>query len=97
MNYDKGSPILIESQCKRKIPFGTTELFDPITIKITVTDPGGTVKVNAANMTKSDTAKYYYVCQTATNWTAGYYTVKVESNYSDYTDVTINTKAFKLI
>ena len=97
MTYDKGSPILIESQSKRKIPFGTTELFDPITIKITVTDSAGTVKVNAVDMTKSVTGKYYYICQTATNWVAGYYTVLIAATYSDYTDVTKNTKAFKLI
>lgn len=97
MNYDKGSPVLIESQSKKKVPFGTTELFDPITIKITITDPAGTVKVTAANMTKQETGKYYYICQTATNWAAGNYTASVASTYADYSDVTVNTKAFKLI
>jgi phosphoribosyl-dephospho-CoA transferase len=96
--FELGSAITIESEFKKHTPFGTDDYYDPTlpVAKITVTDPGGVKKVDAQNMVMSSVGKYYYVIQTATNWTAGVYQVLVTSGDGTNTDVALDTSAFAL-
>jgi len=97
--FELGSAITIESEFKKHTPFDETDdYYDPTApvAKITVTDPGGVKKVDAQNMVKSEVGKYYYVIQTATNWTAGVYQVMVESGDGVNTDVAVDKSAFAL-
>ena len=95
--YDRGSAVVIEVEFKQHIPFGADAYFDPTVPKVTVTDPTGVEKVAAADLTKSTTGKWYYICQTATGWSAGIYQAKVTATSGSYTDITINAMSFKLI
>ena len=96
--FELGSAITIESEFKKHTPFGTDDYYDPTSpvAKITVTDPGGVKKVDAQNMIKSVVGKYYYVIQTAVNWSAGTYQVLVESGDGTNTDVALDKSAFAL-
>lgn len=93
---DRGSAITILVEFKKNDPFGTAAYFDPAILPtIMVTDPLGAVKVNGQNMTKKDTGRYYYVCQTATTWETGVYTSKAEGGDGTYNDIT-TAKCFQL-
>lgn len=94
--YDRGSPVLIEVDIKKQVPFGALDYFDPVEAKITITDPLGTVKVNANDMIKSETGKYYFICQTDVAWATGNYSGKVAVRDATYNDITINRQAFRL-
>lgn len=96
MAYDRGSPILIEVEFKRRTPFGTLDYFDPTTPKITVTDQYGTVRVNAADLTKSATGKWYYICQTGATWSVGPYRSTVTGTDGTYTETDIEPELFEL-
>lgn len=73
----RGSSVRIAALVYNSTFFAVDALFDPSAIKITITDPDGLVKVNAASMTKSVTGKYYYDWQTAITDVAGTYVVSV--------------------
>lgn len=75
-----GAPIIITCETKMRIPFGVLEYFDPDTVKITITDPIGAVKVIAADMTKraAGVGQYSYICVTAENWAKGSYTAQID-------------------
>lgn len=53
--------------------------FNPVTVKVTVKDPAGVVKVNAADMVNYGTGLYYYRWQSAITDAAGSYTWFVEA------------------
>lgn len=94
--YDRGSSILVEVEVKKHAPFSTDSYIDPSSAKISVIDPLGTVKVNEASLAKFAEGKYYYTCQTGTDWIVGIYTIKVVTSDGALTDVTIPTEGFKL-
>ena len=82
----------IVASCEVTNDAGT--LVDPATsMKITITDKFGNVKVNAVDMTKDSTGKYHYDCQTA-----GYVDGKYIAKYvaTDGTRITIEEKDFSL-
>ena len=95
--FDRGSSVVLEVEFKQYTPFGTTVYFDPTIPKISVTDEAGTLKVTEATLLKSTVGKYYYVCQTGTDWIEGLYKSKVTATSGAYTDVTIDSVGFKLI
>jgi hypothetical protein len=97
--YDRGSTVVIEVEFKRYDPFGEYAYFDPWVYTITITDPEGTVKINAVNLIQKTTGKYYYRLQTLTDWEIGTYIVKVNSQdveVSFWSDVTIDPESFYL-
>lgn len=96
ITVDRGSAVLLEVEFKRTTPFGTEDYFDPTTPKITVTDPAGTVKTNAADLLRQATGKWYYICQTETTWAVGIYGVKITSSDGTASDVTVDDFGFKL-
>ena len=95
--FDRGAVIVIEVEFQQQPPFAAAAYYDPTTPTITVTDPADTAKVNAAALTKSAIGKWYYLCQTATSWSAGDYDVKINATVGSYTDITISPTAFRLI
>lgn len=95
--FERGSTLVIPVEFKKQAPFGTADYFAPSPAPtITVTDPAGTKKVDAADMTKSTTGKWYYIAQTAVDWVAGVYEIKIASGDGVYTDIEIKTGAFAL-
>lgn len=96
ITVDRGSAVLIEVEFKRTAPFGTEDYFDPTTPKITVTDPAGTVKVNAVDLSRQSVGQFYYICQTATNWSTGQYSAVVTATDGTYTDTTTEPRSFYL-
>jgi len=54
--------------------------------KITITDPDGTVKVDAASMTKDTTGKYEYLYQLATDASKGEWIGYVQTANNSKTD-----------
>ena len=96
--FDRGSPVTIEVTFERRLPFSEAyTLFDPTVPKITVTDPQGVAKVNAADLVKSVVGKYYYVCQTAETWAAGVYSSKATGTDGAYTEVEVTPEVFELV
>ena len=73
----RGSSVRTAALIYNSTFFAADALFDPSSVKITITDPNGLVKVNGVAMTKSVTGKYYYDWQTATTDAAGTYTLSV--------------------
>ena len=57
------------------------------TATITIKDPGLTVKVNAANMTKSTDKVYTYIYQSASTDVCGDYIATITITYGGYTSV----------
>jgi len=53
-------------------------LVDPTSIKVTITDPDGTKKVDGVAMTKGDTGIYSYYYKTTTSTTKDWWTGEVE-------------------
>ena len=53
-------------------------LVDPTSVTVTITDPDGTVVVNAEAMTQSETGIYYYYYRTTTSSTKGNYAGEVD-------------------
>lgn len=95
--FDRGSAVIQEVEFKEDSAFGTPAYFDPDSPVITVTDPAGTYKVLNAALIKSDTGKWYYLCQTGVDWITGVYSVKVSASNGSYSDVTINRTSFRLV
>jgi len=89
MTKEKGSAIIITTIVKKKNPFGNYEVFDPDTIKLTITDSAGAAKIDDIDMTKRTgyIGQYYYICQTEETWATGIYQGKIVVTlglYSDY-------------
>lgn len=97
MTADRGSSVLIEVEFQKNTPYGDAEYFDPSTSEINISDPEGTLKVDSAALIKSAVGKYYYICQTATNWLPGEYRIEVLASDGTYSDVTITPNGFELI
>ena len=96
-DFNRGEVIVAEAQLKEYTPFDTHALADPdSTPTITVTDNVGTVKVDAKDLTKSITGKYYYLIETASSWNPGNYVVQIVSVYNSKTNTHINDEAFVL-
>lgn len=97
-SFDRGSALLAEVEFKAHVPFGTEEAFDPTAPTVTVTDPAGTVVINAEAMISNVTVgEWYYVIQTLEAWVKGKYNVKVLASDGTYNDITISKSSFKLI
>ena len=73
----RGSSVRTAALIYNSTFFAADALFDPSSVKITITDPNGLVKVNGVAMTKSAVGKYYYDWQTATADAVGTYTLLV--------------------
>lgn len=95
--YDRGSPVMIETEFQKYQAFSGLIYFDPTTPKITVSDPDGTIKVNAIDMTKEDTGKWHHEFQTEEAWATGAYNVKITCSDGTFNDVTIARGIFKLV
>lgn len=88
MTKERGSAINVTTITKKKIPFENYVVFDPDTIKLTITDPSGAVKVDDVDMIKRTgyVGQYYYVCQTGTGWVVGVYQARITVTSGEYTD-----------
>lgn len=95
--YDRGSAVLVDVELKKAVPFGAADYFDPLTASITIYDPAGTVKINNQPLVESTVGKWYYICQTATNWVVGQYSAVVTATDGVYTDTTVEPRSFYLI
>jgi hypothetical protein len=95
--FDLGSAVLIEVEFKTNTPFGSETYYDPTTKTISIFDENDNEKVEDAALQQSDTGKFYYICQSATDWDAGVYKVKVDAGNGTYTDVTFKREFFRLI
>jgi hypothetical protein len=95
-HYDKGSAIVIEVEFKQHTPFGVEAYFDPTSPTVTVTDTEGTDKIDGEALIRSDTGKWYYVCQSLVAWITGIYSVKVVASDGTYGDVTVEPEGFIL-
>ena len=89
-NYDRGSLILLETDIKKAVPFGTDVNYSPTTVKITVTGPNDDVKVDAVTMDEAGVGQYYYNLQTDVAWSHGTYAVKIELTDAVGSDVTLD-------
>lgn len=96
ITVDRGSTVMIEVEFKRTAPFGTEDYFDPTAPKITIKDSTGTAKVTEGVLLRQATGKWYYLCQTATNWTVGQYSAVVTATDGTYTDTTTEPRSFYL-
>lgn len=95
--FDRGSILMIEITFWKNDAFTARILFDPDNFPtITITDPDGTVKTDAQNLTNSSTGKWYYKLQTAVNWLVGEYVVQINATSGADTDVTVKSKDFIL-
>ena len=94
--YDKGSAVTIEVEFKKYTAFGEYAYFDPSSHKITVTDTNGNVKIDAVDLVKEETGKYYYIVQTETDWITGKYETKISSSDPTNTDITKDGRSFYL-
>lgn len=97
VTFDRGSSLIVEVNFEQNTPFGGKVAFNPTSPKITITDPSGVVKVTEADLTGVSTGKFYYTCQTATTWEAGYYSIKVTAASGSFSDITINPQGFELV
>jgi len=96
-SFDRGSAIIIEATLTKAEPFEDPVLWDPTTVKISVYDPSGAVKVSGQDMSRKDTGKYYYILQTEEDWDRGYYGVEIEASDAAYSDRFYNDVAFELV
>ena len=95
--YDRGSAIVVEVTFKRYVPFSnSSSYYDVTSPKVTITDPDGNVVVDAQDLTKSETGKYYYFCQTLVTWSIGIYEIKATSSEGSLNDVTVDETGFVL-
>ena len=95
-SYDRGSAVLVEVEFKKQTPFSSATYFDPATAKVTITDPNGINKVTDADLSKSDTGKWYYICQTVTDWVKGIYGLTATATDGINSDVTKESMGFRL-
>jgi len=98
MTKEKGSAIIITTIVKKKNPFGNYEVFDPDTIKLTVTDPSGAAKIDDIDMIKRTgyIGQYYHICQTGGAWATGIYQAKITVTSGLYADCLIQD-CFELV
>ena len=88
--FDRGSAIQILVESRMRAPYEPLEDYTPITRKITITDPLGTVVVNAQDILTTETeGKLYYNLQTLPTWEAGIYEVIVDVTFSGGSDRTV--------
>jgi len=91
MTKEKGSAIIITTIVKKKNPFGDYAVIDPDTIKLTITDPSGAVKIDDIDMTKRTgyVGQYYHICQTEKTWATGIYQAEITVTSGSYADCLI--------
>lgn len=94
--YELGSAIEVENEFKEHSGFSGAVLVNADSVTISVIDPAGTVKVDADDMNNFATGWYRYTVQTATDWVAGTYEIKINSSKDGQTDVKRIRKAFRL-
>lgn len=93
-----GNPVLIEATIDKYPPFGTLAADDPeVSVKITITNPVGSVVVNAQSMQKNDTGEYYYIYQTTSASTLGVYKCTIAADGTSYDSVYITDSLFELV
>lgn len=88
--FEQGDSIdfKITIQAKSPDPFGAEAVANPDNgAKITITDPEGTVIVNAASMSNSSTGKYYYTFQTTTSHVVGIWEYLILADGTTYDNV----------
>ena len=96
-NYTRGAAILVEAEIALHTPFGSDSYRDPATTPTcTIKDADGTVTVDAQNMTKQDTGKYYYRWQSATTSQEGIYTSEVFADDTN-ADGRVRKALFRLV
>jgi hypothetical protein len=88
--FDIGETVI----CKCEVTDEDGVKKDPTTsMKITITDQQGSIKVDDAAMIKDATGEYHYDCQTA-NYNKGLYSVVYTA--TDGSRITIEKEAFSL-
>jgi hypothetical protein len=93
-----GNPVLIEVTIDKYPPFGTLAADDPeVSVKITITNPAGSVMVNAQSMLKNDTGEYYYIYQTTSSSILGEYHCTIIADGTSYDSAYITEKLFELV
>ena len=58
---------------------------NPTPVKIKITDPSSSIKVNEASMTQDAPTVFYYVYQSATTDLDGEYIATITASYGSYT------------
>ena len=96
-DFNRGEVITIEAELKEYTPFGDHALTDADSLPtITIRDSSNKIKISVVDMVNSVTGKYYYLCQTASDWALGDYQIKIVSVYNAIPNTHIKDKAFKL-
>jgi hypothetical protein len=72
------------------------DVANPSSIKITIKDPGKTVKVDNTNMTQDSSTVYSYIYQSGSSDKEGEYVLTISAVYGSYTVVTQNTFEMEL-
>jgi len=79
-------------------PFNNSPaLTDPDSVKISVWDPAGTLKVNEQPMTNSATGKWKYLVESGTDWLAGAYKAQITAVKSGKSVKMIDESSFRLV
>jgi hypothetical protein len=87
--YNRGKIVTIEASVQRHTAFGAQIDYDPDTsVKITITDPSGSIKVYDEEMDRTTTGKYYYQCETEATWRPGEYACRINIVDGDDEDMT---------
>jgi hypothetical protein len=60
----------------------------PTSATVKITNPSTVNVVDNVSMTRETDGVYVYVCQTASNWPEGDYTVTIDVTYAGYQSVT---------
>ena len=90
--FQKGETCPLEIEIRNK---DTGALSTPASVKITVTDSTGTVKINDQAMTEKSTGIYYYNLQLATGDESGTWTARFKA--TDDTKVSITDYQFCVV
>ena len=93
-----GNPVLIEVTVYKYPAFGVLALDDPEGgVKVTITDPSGTILLNSQTMIKNATGQYYYIFQTTASNILGIHQCNIFADGATYDSAYITNKLFELI
>lgn len=91
MTYQRGETAVLQAYVKDS----SGDYVDPTgSITITITDPSGSVVVNAQTMSKSETGKYYYDYNIPEDAVIGRYAYQVEVKDGSPVRTTIEQSSF---
>lgn len=91
--FKRGTVVEITAEVRSRLEVLST----PTSITVTVKDSLAATKVSAAAMTVDSTGKYYYACQTVSNWEVGAYDVTVTIVLDGYTTILEELDLFELV